>query len=117
MLLRSSNAYVAAGFIAFGAYFPGCLFDGDDTSDQEVWMSIAPIQCGGNAWEIEEQTIEDYLEDRGADVLNIETSTFTEAVCLACSCPNGQRIDILINEDDVSILLVEGFIRSEDWSY
>ena len=108
---------MAAAMFAIGAYFPGCLFDSDDAPDDQIWMSIAPIQCGGNAWEVKGQTIEAYLENRGAHVIEIETSTFSEAVCLACSCVNGQRVDILVNEDDVSVLLKEGFVRSNDWPY
>ncbi len=117
MRSRSAHTYLAAAVFAFGAYLPGCLFDGDDASDRQIWMSIAPIQCGGNAWEIEDKTIEAYLADLGADVIDLKTSTFAEAVCLACSCPNGQRVDILIDKDDVSILLTEGFVRSNDWPY
>jgi len=108
---------MAAAMFAIGGYFPGCLFDGDDASDDLVWMSIAPIQCGGNAWEIEDQTIEAFLAGRGAEVIDLKTSTFAEVVCESCGCITGQRVDILVDDDDVSVLLTEGFVRSNDWPY
>ncbi len=112
---HSVHTYLAAALFSFGAYFPGCPFDGGDTSDRLVWMSTAPIQCGGNAWEVADQSIEVYLADRGADVTDLKTSTFAEIVCEACSCPTGQRVDVLIDENDVPILRTEGFVRAEDW--
>ena len=95
---------------------PGCLFN-TDKSDERVWMSIAPIQCGGNAWETEDQSIRDYLADRGAEVFDLKTSSWAGAVCAACSCPTGERVDVLVDSDDVDILLAEGFQRFEDWPY
>lgn len=105
--------------ITFGLNGPGCLFDSDgiDGSSDRVWMSIAPIQCGGNAWQMEHKSLRDYLADRGTEVLDLKSHTFADAVCLACSCPTGERIDVLIDEEDVDILLAEGFYRWEDWPY
>ncbi len=108
---------MAAAMFAVGAFFSGCLLDGDDASDHQIWMSTAPIQCGNNAWEQVGQSVENYLDDRGVDVIDLETSTFAEVVCESCACITGQRIDILIHQDDVSILLGEGFVRSSDWPY
>jgi hypothetical protein len=114
---NSANIGFTAPLFVLAFFFSGCLFNADIAADEEVWMSIAPIQCGGNAWEIEEKTVEKYLEDRGVDVIETETTTFADDVCLACSCVNGQRLDILVSEDDVSIMLVENFILSIDWPY
>ena len=80
-------------------------------------MSIAPVQCGGNAWEVAGQSLEDYLADLGVDVLDKKSSTWAEAVCLACSCPSGERIDVLVDTDDVAILLDEGFVPEDDWPF
>ena len=101
----------------FGLSGPGCLFNNNGDATHRVWMSIAPVQCGGNAWQMEEKSLEDYLKDRGAEIFDQRSRTFAEAVCLACSCPTGERIDVLINEDHVDILLAEGFHHSEDWPY
>ena len=106
------SVVLLAGFL-----FPGCPFSSDDNSEAAVWMSIAPIQCGNNAWDRAGKTLERYLADRGVDVLDRHTSIFADAVCEACSCITGQRVDILVGERDVEIMLAEGFVRDEDWPY
>lgn len=51
------------------------------------------------------------------DIDRWKTSNFAGAVCLACCCISGQRVDDLVDHDDVRILLAEGSLRSEDWPY
>jgi hypothetical protein len=111
------NSIAAGILVAFGFQFPGCLFDTENESDVHIWASVAPIQCGGNAWEQQGKSIEDYLSDRDVEVIELKTTTFADAVCLACSCINGQRVDILISEEDLPKVLSEGFVRAEDWPY
>ena len=116
MLTHSLHTRLFSIAVLAGFLFPGCLFDSDD-DETGVWMSIAPIQCGGNAWEQANQTIDVYLDDRGVEVLDTETSIFAEVVCEACSCISGQRVDVLVSESDVETMLAEGFVRDEDWPY
>ena len=116
---RTTFGAVFGVLITLGLYGPGCLFEsnGLDGSFDRAWMSIAPIQCGGNAWQKEDKSIEDYLADRGAQVLDLRSHTFADVVCHACSCPTGERVDVLVDEEDVDILLAEGFHRFEDWPH
>jgi hypothetical protein len=117
--MRSDTRWsgLLSALLVIGFLFPGCLFDSDDSSNLAVWMSIAPIQCRGNAWEQQDKTLEAYLADLGVEVLDKETSQWAEGVCEACSCPTGQRIDVLVREDDQETLLTAGFVREENWPY
>ena len=118
MFAHSSIANRATALLLFGVLGSGYLVGCDsEEASSEQWMSIAPVQCGGNAWEVEEKTLEAYLEDQGVEVLDKRTTVFADAVCLACSCPTGERIDVLVSVNDVPTLLAEGFFREDDWPF
>lgn len=116
MLNARSYLFALAGFAVLGSSAPGCLFDGGDAVDTaRAWVSIAPIQCNGNAWEVADQTVEQWLDENGVDAHETKSSQFADAVCLACSCPTGTRLDILVDESDVETALSLGFVRSDEF--
>lgn len=95
-------------------------------SEGEIWVYIDPIQCLGNPWERawlgnhdydeyprdEEQRLKifsDFFEAQGVTIYELYTTIWAEVVCGACSCPTGERIHCLIDEDYLSIMLKWGF--------
>jgi len=93
------------------------------------WVTIDPIQCMGNPWELawgeeygedydlwselgaegQMDVFETYYEDQGVVIHEIKTSFPYDAVCAACSCPRGDRIHCSVSEEDVDQMLELGF--------
>ncbi|MCP3978622.1 MAG: hypothetical protein GY716_04715 [bacterium] len=84
---------------------------------ETVRLSRAPVQCGGNPWQRENKTIEEYFRDLGVTLLELRLVQHEARVCMACSCPNGERLDVLVFEESVALMLELGFVRHDDWPY
>ena len=115
----------------------GCLIAGVDDADEfiepnQLWMSIAPIQCMGNPWEVdwlashdndyesypgdsstpeleEADVIGDYYMRQGVQIERFDTEQWDGAVCLACSCPAGYTLLALVDDTDRQPMLELGF--------
>ena len=87
--------------------------DGHDNVGQVLTASTSPIQCGGNPWEIwwrdtrggeeaDEATIlAAYLAtELGVEVVFSWSRLVARAVCMACSCPRGDRLTVVVKGDD-----------------
>ncbi len=91
------------------------------TEPNMVWASIQPKQCGTNAWNEwwaagggtepeEEQLVRTWLSSQyGIEVSSYSQQQTAENVCLACSCPRGDTIKILVDEKDLPTLEELGF--------
>lgn len=99
-------------------------------NDGQIWMNITPIQCLGNPWEQawleandhdydlwsalsddeELDVFEDYYEDQGIIFYDIQVSWVYGSVCAACSCPRGDVISVLVDQEDVDFLTDLGFV-------
>ncbi|GMQ82581.1 MAG: hypothetical protein BMS9Abin05_2035 [Rhodothermia bacterium] len=115
----------------------GCLIsDVDETT--ETWMSIAPIQCLGNPWELdwlashdndyesypadpstpelefgEKAIILDYYARQGVRIKELKSKQWDGAVCLACSCPAGYTLFALVDDVDLDRMCELGFDLTE----
>jgi len=96
--------------IVYGACLP--------IPENRVWVSIDPIQCGGNPWQQDRSgedhmgelsVIKKYYEDRGIVICEMRRSWPYEATCLACSCPRGDRVYLYIDERGVEQMREWGF--------
>lgn len=99
-----------------------------------VWMAIEPIQCLGNPWERdwleshggdysaypkdpttpglepEEFTIiQEFYDRAGVTVIDAETKQKYDAVCLACSCPEGHTLYLLVSPEGVQTMIGFGY--------
>lgn len=115
----------------------GCLLN-DPGQRGKLWMSIAPIQCLSNAWEqdwlashdndygayphdlskpgLEEEEkviIRSYYQRQGVPIEELATTDWYGAVCLACSCPQGYTMFVLVAEAHEEMMLDLGFVRSD----
>jgi len=77
-----------------------------------VWVSIDPVQCGGNPWNPPGLTPEEYYRGLGIDVTASATIRVFDVVCAACSCPTGDRVYLNIGEQSLDFMLGEGFVLS-----
>ncbi len=100
----------------------------------KTWVQIDPIQCGCNPWELEwngsdsddntyfpggigapeldQQEIEiikDYYQRQGVTVFDLKSRWTYDAVCLACSCPVGYTLYLLVSDSDVDRMLQFGY--------
>ena len=93
-----------------------------------MWMKIDPVQCQMNPWEQgapavqqgedrakrEEALLRDYLEKKvSVSMLGYMQKRTMENVCDACSCPRGDTIWIMIDEDDSAKLAPQGWKPAE----
>jgi len=65
------------------------------TLPSSVWFYIDPIQCGLNFWERANKTLAEHLAENNITVLKMVSTQQYEVVCLACTCPRGDRIHVL----------------------
>jgi hypothetical protein len=100
------------------------------------WMAIEPTQCLTNPWEEdwlaqpgntyvdypkdyatpgldpgEIAIIKDYYLRHGVVVVETATTMRFEVVCLACSCPEGHTMYLLVRARDVATMLSLGYRR------
>jgi len=95
------------------------------------WLTFAPRQCLSNPWDTtpgsgdgespgypvdELQRIDDAFESRGLDLLELGLVWPSEprTVCLACSCPRGDRLVVKARPNDVDALADLGFAVMDD---
>ena len=109
----------------------------EDTTRSEpgrVWVALEPIQCLGNPWERdwleshnwdysgypkdptapglepeEFAIIQDFYDRAGVVVFEAETALKYEAVCLACSCPEGHTLYLLVSAESVQKMMELGY--------
>ena len=99
-----------------------------------TWVAIEPIQCLGNPWEQdwlennngdyhsypkdpttpglepeELEIIQDYYERQGVTVFDGKNIPKYEQVCLACSCPEGHTLYLLVRDQDVETMVALGY--------
>jgi len=104
------------------------LFWSCNSQEAQTWLYIEPTQCLSNTWDQEWlqthdyneypqneaaqlKIVTDYYRDHGVVIHDIYTRKVYEAVCAACSCPTGDRIYSLVQEQDVDFMLAEGWLR------
>jgi len=97
-------------------------------SEGEICVYIDPIQCLGNPWERAWLTEHDddydayprdeenrmrifreFFKTTGVTIHEVNMTIWAEEVCTACSCPTGERIHCLIDEDDLLVMKCWGF--------
>lgn len=80
------------------------------------WFSISPKQCSQNPWNewdiktgwsqtvrfsspeaMQQALITAWLADQGIAVKDYATRTTSEIVCMACDCPTGQEVAVLVS--------------------
>ncbi len=84
-----------------------------------IWVEKEPVQCLGNEWEQdylernnikfenypiwkEEEIIKEFYYRRGIRIYKIKKEKLKEEIfCQACSCPRGDKIKVLINEEEL----------------
>lgn len=99
-----------------------------------VWVATEPIQCLGNPWEhdwLESHSgdhsgypkdpstpglepkeiaiIQSYYGRQGIEVFATETARKFDVVCLACSCPEGHTLYLLVREQEVEQMIEFGY--------
>ena len=83
-------------------------------SDDRIWMVYEETQCA-DAWvSVDDNSTENkvliYLDGKGILVYQIEIVNYSQGpFCLACTCPSGNNIRVLIDPNDREVLLEEGF--------
>jgi hypothetical protein len=87
-----------------------CEGTGGVVGEARVWVSIDPVQCDGNAWDPSGLSPEKYYESLGVEVTASVTILVFDAVCTACSCPNGFREFLEIDAGSLEFMLSEGFV-------
>lgn len=117
--------------------------DGEDSKgffsfeDEDVWVEISPIQCGGNPWEVDwkqaypNETYPSAQDEKNAIIVAYYTNTASvavkevkqysfaerglgEFVCAACNCPAGYILSLRVDDDVVEKILELGFTKSEN---
>jgi hypothetical protein len=88
------------------------------TSTAARWLSISPVQCGGNPWEQvsalggEREKLVAWAASLGVsvDYVAFVHPSVAAGVCLACSCPRGDRVVVSVNDpQDEEVLRANGF--------
>jgi hypothetical protein len=99
-----------------------------------TWVAIEPVQCLGNPWEQdwlenngwdydaypkdptrpglepeEFEIIRDYYARQGVVVFEGRTAPKYESVCLACSCPEGHTLYLLVRDEDAEAMIGWGY--------
>jgi hypothetical protein len=99
---------------------------------KDVWVATEPVQCLGNAWEQDwlarhgndygayprdldsQKTIMvRYYAKFGVSVKEIESIVKFPVTCLACACPRGDTLYLLVPEDDANTMIFLGYRREE----
>ncbi len=91
---------------------------------EEMWLELTPIQCGGNPWEqwnsetlykTETERIKAWLSEvYKIKVYEVIKKDFYEIVCLACSCPRGDKIYVRTASENLLALQKLGFKTTLD---
>jgi hypothetical protein len=97
-----------------------------------TWVAIDPIQCLGNPWEQDwlekhdddyesyprdwesrKRIIWNYYRELGVRILDITAYRTMDAVCEACSCPEGYTLYLYVVDRHVRTMLALGFRLEE----
>ena len=120
--------------IAILSLFGIILIAGCVKEEGKTWVEIDPIQCFGNAWEIdwiqshdgnssayprdthtpgvdpeEIEIIKDYYGRQGVTIYYVKTAVTYETVCEACTCPQGYTLYLLVDDSNVDKMLDFGY--------
>jgi hypothetical protein len=127
--MRSLLAVTLVGLLAI----TGCVEE-EIINPTESWVATDPIQCLGNPWERdwleshdgdyrsyprdpvtpglepqEEEIIREFYDRLGISIIEIETAQTYDQVCLACSCPQGYTLYLLVPGSNVQAMLDLGY--------
>ena len=101
---------------------------------KKAWVTLNPIQCNGNLWEVfwtslklyrddqamaddlrnnEEIIIKAYFKSLGITVYEFKKTLVSEMVCMACSCSNGYKIEILVDKQFAKSIDSKGNVLSD----
>ena len=100
-----------------------------EDEEEQVWVTIDPIQCLGNPWEQDWLLTHEYdeypkdqdgrlrifrefFEAQEVIVHGIEVTFPYDVTCAACACPRGDRISCLIDEAGLPTMLEWGFVEA-----
>jgi len=103
-------------------------------SGMHVWVATEPIQCLENPWErdwleshnwdysnypkdpgtpglepAEFEIVQKYYAGFGVEVSDKATQSKFDAVCAACTCPEGHTLYLKVRDEDASQMLEFGF--------
>ncbi len=107
------------------------IFDAEDADN--YYVTIDPIQCLGNPWEVDWLEKNDYdtlgwaalsdgkqidvfiqyYDNLGISIKEVEVSDIGGESCAACTCPRGDRYQCLVEEHDYEDAIKLGFSRPE----
>ncbi|PIR89626.1 MAG: hypothetical protein COU07_01915 [Candidatus Harrisonbacteria bacterium CG10_big_fil_rev_8_21_14_0_10_40_38] len=86
---------------------------------EKTWVQIDPRQCNMNPWQEvvidepapadDDSLIRSYYASQNVEVFDIKRKVTQEVVCLACSCPTGETVYLLVSNGDVNSMLAFGF--------
>ncbi len=111
---------------AVGREGPFCEFAAcpETNEKQPQWFSIEPIQCGGNEWQqwqgenlavdgeplTEKEIIGIWLKQKyGITAIDYASKQVSEIVCMACSCPRGDQVAVLVDSKDAAKMKAIGW--------
>jgi hypothetical protein len=122
MRKRTFIILAAAAILIVSALVSASVYTSDAGT---AWVSIDPVQCGGNPWEnstsplpydpkAEPSRIMAYYQFEGITVFEVKSKPTHEIVCRACSCPRGDTLYLLVSEGDVMRMESLGFVLASD---
>ena len=90
-----------------------------------TWVNIYPVQCNLNPWQQanpfssferfqnvktdEKSQIKQYLQTKSINPITINIKKKYDIVCMSCSCPRGDEVDVLIYKKDLNKITGLGF--------
>lgn len=110
--------YCMTLFIFIISFIPAITFlDSCDKIRNIQWVYYDITGCsapwGYVTWTTESETIkivEEYFKQKNVRIYKIKiTNDGTPQACKACYCKTGQRINCKVKDDDVSVMIAEGF--------
>jgi len=82
---------------------------------EKIWAYYNETGCNTNPWghadrDKTEPTVVRFLEEKNIPVFDIRIELYsTGPMCMACICPTGRRIHVLIMESDIKEIKNLGF--------
>jgi len=86
----------------------------EDMLSRKTWAYFNETGCH-NPWGIVEKdqvepAVVSFLDEKGIPVFDIRTEIYSEGpFCMACTCPTGRRVHVLIRESDSKEIQRLGF--------
>jgi hypothetical protein len=84
---------------------------------EKTWTYRIETGCGTNPWSYTnsdntETVVIDFLEGKNIKVYDFKIEIYSEGpFCLACTCPTGRKIWVLISDSDLKTINEFGFIQ------